>query len=197
MCDLQALIIAKASKEYKILPKSVAFLVGDNASVNPATARLLKDDHGFSRLSFTACLPHCLNLVLRSFLSCFDEEYGISSHLRLIRAYIKQGGSHSRKSLLVMYGCQLSQIDFSDTRWSGLVSAIIYMAGLQSPHALREADKRLTLLYEETNDPAFLAELQKPDQAPERNWDCLFEAVEEMEQIGSVHDRADSGITNL
>lgn len=172
----QADAINEATQKYCIRKEDVQFVVADNAAVNPATVDLLNAKYGFS-VTFARCLPHCFNLYVVTFLKPFNVKFGISTHLKMIRRFIKQGGGMARRSAMLEWGLSLSKIDFSDTRWEAFVRSIVYMMEVQTPKELANARERLQRLYEETNDPTAKEALAEPDVA-QRHWRAVWECIE-------------------
>jgi hypothetical protein len=148
---------------YEIKKADVWYLCADNAAVNPAAVDLL-NKHGF-RIRFSRCLPHSLNLVIKTAMDELDSTFKISSNLKTLRSFLNAGGGSAKKLLALEYGIMASSIDFADTRWASLVKAILYVANKQSPASLDKARKRLEDLAAAGDDVAAAAveEVDKPE----------------------------------
>jgi len=71
--EIQTELIEKLCETYNILPRNIHYICADNASLNKATVeKLNRLDKGFN-ISYARCLPHCLNLVVNSFLTVMDS----------------------------------------------------------------------------------------------------------------------------
>ena len=86
------------------------------------------------------------------------------------------GGGVSRRVMLLEYAVTLSRIDFSDTRWTGVIRAIMYMTGMQTDNELKRASGRLQEMAK-AGDTEAQAALGVPDK-PQRHWSAVYEAVE-------------------
>lgn len=182
--DKQASILRGLCEEYGFQVKDVPFLAADNAAVNTKTCKLLEE--GGWHIQHARCLPHCLNLVIVTFVAEFDALFAMSTNLRDIRAFIKAGGATSRRAVLVEWGLTLSRVDFADTRWEGFVKAVCYMMTMQSKSELAAARRRLAELAEEGDTTATDA-LEDPG-VPQMHWNAFYEAIESMD----VEDRGSS-----
>ena len=180
--DIQSEQIQKVCEMYEILPRNIQYLCADNASPNKATVDLLNGlDKGFNIL-YARCLPHCLNLVVKSFLSVMDSTFKMSSHLKMARGFLTAGGGVARKLLAVEFAISVSGLDVVDTRWASLVYAICTAANIPSPASMEKATKRLQELADGGDATAKAALDDKP---PDREvfyvlYD-LFESVTEAE----------------
>lgn len=175
--DSQAAFLLKLKEEYDLDPLLVPHLAADNATLNSKTARVLRDSHEWP-IHHVRCVPHCLNLVIVAFCGTMSDTFGMATHLRDIRGFIKAGGGCARRAILVEWAVSLSGIDFADTRWAGFVQAVVYMMSLQSPSELASAKERLTLLAK--NDKSARDALSAPSR-PQLHWNACYEAVEDIE----------------
>lgn len=173
---VQADALHDTLKLYDVPPSKVLYVVADNASVNPATVDRLRAEPYSWTAEYVRCMPHCLNLVMRAFLTIFETEYNMATHLRTIRSFIKAGGGASRRRTLAEYGVTLSGIDFSDTRWQGFIVAIQYMASDQTTAEMAKA-KSLLAAAAARGDESAAAALAEPG-ALQSHWCAVFEAVE-------------------
>jgi hypothetical protein len=153
--------IDKVAKKYGILPKNIQYLCADNASPNKLTVEKLNSLPGYN-MQYARCLPHCLNLVIKSFMNVMDVSFKISTHLKLARQFLTAGGGLARKLLAVEFGFTASSIDFVDTRWASLVNAVLYVANLPSDHNNRMAQQRLQELADNGDETAQAALDDRP-----------------------------------
>lgn len=65
------------ASKYVLNKLFVRYLVADNASLNPLTAKKLREQYGWI-VEYVRCLPHCLNLVMVVLLKPFDAAFDIS-----------------------------------------------------------------------------------------------------------------------
>lgn len=172
---LQAAALERTVTAYSLAKDQVPFIVADNASVNGATVAMLNSKYGWNA-EYVRCLPHCLNLVLVAFLSPFDDRFHMSTHLKQVRAFVKAGGGAKRRAALIEYGMSLSSIYFSDTRWEGFVSAVLYMTTMQDDGELKKAEERLRLLSK-AGDATATEALEDPGKK-QSHWCALYEVVE-------------------
>ena len=156
--------IINVVNKYKISPKNVHYICADNASPNKVTVDLLNQISGYN-IKYARCLAHCLNLVVKSITSVMDFKFKFSTHLKLARQFLTAGGGLGRKLLAVEFGFTTSGIDFVDTRWASLVTAIQYVANLPSTYSTEKARERLTLLADNGDETAQAA---LDDNAPPR-----------------------------
>jgi hypothetical protein len=148
---------------YEIKKVDVWYVCADNAAVNPAAVDIL-NQRGF-RIRFSRCLPHSLNLVVKTTMDELDSTFKISSNLKTLRSFLNAGGGSAKKLLALEYGIVASSVDFADTRWASLVKAILYVANEQSPASLDKARTRLVALAEagDAVAGAAVAELDKAE----------------------------------
>ena len=139
--DTQAEQIEALVLKYSILPENVHYLCADNAGPNKLTVDKL-NAKGY-RITYARCLPHCLNLIVRAFMSAMDKDFKLCTNLKLMRHFLMAGGGVARKLIALEYGFTISGVDFCDTRWASLVHAILYIANKQTPGHLRLARERL------------------------------------------------------
>jgi hypothetical protein len=183
--EIQTELIEKLCETYDILPRNIHYICADNASLNKATVeKLNRLDKGFN-ISYARCLPHCLNLVVNSFLTVMDSTFKMSSHLKLARRFLTAGGGVARKLLAVEFAISVSGLDVVDTRWASVVYAICNAANVPSLASKEKATKRLQELADR-GDVTAKAALE--DTPPEREvfyilYD-LFESVSEAEIAG-------------
>jgi hypothetical protein len=151
----------------------------DNCELNIKTAKFLnKMGKGFY-ITVARCLNHCLNLVFVAFLQPFETKFGLQKLLRSIRAYIKSGGGQSRRAQLCEHGLSLSGIDFTVTRWSSFLRAVLYVMGSQSKRELKAAREQLELMVKWDKSGSTAEALQAPDVSRPR-WTELYGALEAM-----------------
>ena len=98
------------------------WLAGDNAALNRKAARLLN-------VPFANCLAHSWSLFLEAFLN----QMTMPMRVCFIRQWIAAGHSTERKALLVAYGLNFSSLDYSDTRWQGLLETMNYLVRQLTP----------------------------------------------------------------
>ena len=72
--------IDKVAKKYGILPKNIQYLCANNSSPNKLTVEKLNSLHGYN-MQCARCLPHSLNLVIKSFMNMIEVSFKISTHL--------------------------------------------------------------------------------------------------------------------
>ena len=177
--EWQAQRLEEVRVKFDIQKDNIKFVACDNASVNPLTIKLLRKDPFRWPVEHTRCLPHCLNLVMEAFLLPFNNRFHISSFLHQARAFVKAGGVGGRRRALREWGLSLSNIDFSPTRWEGLMSAIIYMTSMQTDIELLRA-KNLLEQSAKDGDKAAETALGDPGQ-PQSHWNAMYESYEWME----------------
>jgi hypothetical protein len=114
----QARIIGQILKLYCISMDNVKWFCGDNVAANWMIARILK-------VPFANCIPHSLNLVIQQFMQPFK----VTSKMPLLSSFVTLGVSSPRRQLLTSFGLQLTKIDYSSTRWQGLLEAMMYLVG--------------------------------------------------------------------
>ena len=179
--DFQRDQIKEVVKKLAIEPKNIHYLCADNGSANGPTVVKLNEEVGY-KMEYARCLPHCLNLVVKSFTNVMDIKFKISTHLKLARRFLTAGGGLARKLLAVEFGFAVSGIDFSETRWASLVAAILYVANVPTKINTDESVRRLKVLAKEGDETAKAA---LDDNAPEREiffilFD-LFQSVSEQQ----------------
>ena len=175
----QADVLQDTAARLKFDKRNVEYLVGDNASVNKSTVKLLVALGWVP--TYVRCLPHCLNLVLVAFLGAFDAVFHMTTFLKSVRSFVKAGGTSSRKATLLEWALSLAQIDFGDTRWESLCSTIKYLMSDQSKREMKKANKRLKQLAEEGDDSAAAALQAGENDEPDLHWRALHGAIESME----------------
>jgi hypothetical protein len=114
----QAQIIVDILRQYGIQKRQLMWFCGDNIATNRKTARILQ-------VPFANCLPHSLGLVLQKFLSKFK----VTSCMPLLSTFVTLGVSMHRRQLFTAFGLMLTKVDYSVTRWQGLLEAMIYLVG--------------------------------------------------------------------
>ena len=115
------------------------------------------------KVTFSRCLPHCINLVVGAFLQAFDKEYKLASNLKALRGLLNAGGGPGKKLLALEYGLSAARIDFTDTRWGSLVKALLYLARAQTQRDLHNARERLQELAD-AGDQTAVDALQEEDK---------------------------------
>lgn len=185
----QAKQILRILSDYGLLPACALYLVGDNVAFNRLTVAELNKISSLRHLVYVRCLPHSLNLAMRAFLKPFDKEFHITSFLRSIRAFIKAGGGSSRKRRLAEFALTLSGVDFSDTRWKGFISAIIYMTNAQTTKELERANTALQQAAADGDESAKEA-LGDPGEA-QSHWNAFYELMEDL--LRDTKSRAPAG----
>ena len=173
----QAEVLEKVRKDYGIKVSDVHFVVGDNASVNRATVKTLREKHGW-KAQYTRCLPHCLNLVLQQFVGAFDARYKIKSFLKTTRSFFRAGGAFSRKARVVEFGLPLWSLDFADTRWDSLCRAVNSLMSLQSDTDMDNAEFMLSFKAAAGDDGA--AEALAAGRVKELRVIALSECLEDI-----------------
>ena len=133
------------------------------------------------------CIDHCLNLVFVAFLEPFESKFALGKLLRSIRGYIKSGGGHSRRATLAEHAISISGIDFTLTRWTSFLKAVIYVMSPQSKRELKMAREQLQLMAEWGDESA--KEALKEDDVARLRWDELYSALESMGQDEEVRVR--------
>jgi hypothetical protein len=181
----QVTIIKDVAAQYKLESKNILYVVADNASVNSATVDSLRTE-GWP-VALARCVPHTLALVLKAGIDVWDGAFGITAHLKSIRAYFKNSSGRAR--LLLQYGLTLSGMDFVETRWTSVIRAVKYLVGMQSPRELVKARQALTEAAQ-FGDAIAAGSLAQDDVARPR-WMVLYECVEECGRAGD-QARADS-----
>lgn len=58
----------------------------------------------------------------------------------MARGFIKAGGGSALRATLVEYGISLSGFDYVETRWSSLLTAVVYVMEFQTDFELKSAD---------------------------------------------------------
>jgi hypothetical protein len=172
---VQAQLLEEVRERYGVPKKMVKHLVADGATVNPATCTILNSEYGWD-ITYVRCLPHAISRFLVVLLSEFEAKYNMSSFLRNVRAYVKSGGGSARKIALIEYALTLSSIDFADTRWEGLVKAIIYMMRNQTDAELLKAEAVLKEAAA-AGDESAVAALEEPGPK-QLHWDVTYEFLE-------------------
>jgi hypothetical protein len=114
----QAKIVIEVLNEFDIPLTKIMWFCGDNVATNWKTARLLQ-------VPFANCLPHSLNLVVKRFMNAFQ----VTSKIHLLSTFVNLGVSMDRRQLLSAFGLQLTRIDYSITRWQGLLESMMYLVG--------------------------------------------------------------------
>jgi hypothetical protein len=176
--ESQAALIVEVGETYDLKKDQIRYIVGDNASVNAATVRVLNEGHA-ARLGviiYSRCLPHTLALSMKAFTTPFDDAFSMSGFLHRVRKFIKAGGGMSRRRTLGEYGVALSCFDYAETRWDGFFVAIQYVASVQTERALKLAEKRLKRAAA-AGDASAKAALEEPGK-PELIFNALYECVE-------------------
>lgn len=185
--------ILAACTKYEISFKNVQYLCADNGSTNKPTVDKLNEVKGFN-VTYARCLPHCLNLVIKSFLNVMDRTFKFTSHLKLARQFLTAGGGVARKLLAIEFGFAAHKIDLTETRWSSVVNALLYVANFPTKHNTEQSIKRLKELAAKGDETAKAA---LDDSPPEREiWFILFDLFQSvsLEQLEKEHKRRiDSG----
>ena len=187
--ESQAFFIHTIFKRYypRVARTRVRYLVTDNSALNALCAQFMRDMWEFKNVTFRRCLPHSLSLVMNTLFKPFEDEFGLVSHMREIRAFTMAGGGSTRRRHLFEYGLSLAQIDFSKTRWEGVFAAIKYLMSKQSTRELAYAKKILTLSAADGDKTAIEAlHSMAADAAagvpvvPLRHWDIVYLAVSDI-----------------
>jgi len=178
--------IERVCAEYGVNPLNVWYVCADNASPNKAAVDMLNGNGKGFKIVYARCLPHCLNLVVQTFMGVLDNKFKMSSNLKRMRSLLTAGGGSARKLLAIEYGFTTSGIDFADTRWASMVKAVLYVANEQSKFDMAAAAKRLRELAQQGNEEAAAA----ADAAEVRQvvFNVLFEYVEALteQQLADV-----------
>ena len=175
---IQARLLTKLVNKRKIPRRRIIYLSVDNNELNIKTGQLLNED-GFS-IEVARCIDHCLNLVFVAFLEPFEAKFAMGKLLRGIRGYIKSGGGQSRRATLCEHALSMSGIDFTQTRWTSFLKAVMYVMGIQSQRELKRAREQLQLMATWGDESAAEA-LDEPD-VPRLRWDELYDALASMGQ---------------
>jgi hypothetical protein len=162
---------------YSLERSQLQFLAADGSALNPKTVKRLNTHDGFD-VTYARCVAHAFSNVMVSLLAPFDSRFGMTTFFRMLRGLIKAGGGTSRNALCIEYGVSTSSIDFSDTRWEGLIAAVKHIMGTQSEFELKRAATRLQVLADE-GDASAVEALASPAVA-RRRWDVWFEVAEEI-----------------
>lgn len=179
---IQASVLDEVCAKYNLPPKKVSWLVADGASVNSATVDTLKRDwsvKGWGRLRYARCMPHALNIPLTKYLTAFDAEYAIGSHLREARAIMTAGGSNSALIVAIEYALTKSGFDYADTRWSSLVRAIQYMMADQTAAEMKKANIMLLARAKHEGDADAAAAAQDAS-APCSHWAAMGMCLDDL-----------------
>lgn len=124
-----AALIVEVADAYDLKKGQILYMVGDNASVNAATVRVLNEGHA-SRLGdivYSRCLPHTLSLSMKAFTNPFDEAFSMAGFYSASASSSRRGagwGGMSRRRTLREYGVALSAFDYAETRWDGFYVTI-------------------------------------------------------------------------
>lgn len=149
--EIQAEIIESVRADYHIKKTDVWYLCADNAALNAQTVTKLNTKYGY-KIIYVRCLPHCLNLVVKTFLDVFDDKYKLATNLKLMRAFLNAGGGIGHKLLALEFGISASRVDFCDTRWASFLKAILYLVNLQPERDMKLATERLKQLWDDEGD---------------------------------------------
>jgi hypothetical protein len=181
--------IERVCTEYAILKSDVWYICADNASPNKAAVDAL-NSKGF-KILYARCLPHCLNLVVQTFMGVLDTKFKFSSNLKRMRSLLTAGGGSARKLLAIEYGFTISGIDFADTRWASMVKAVLYVGNEQSRRDMSLAARRLRELAELGNvEAAAAAEAAEVRQIV---FNVLYEYVEALTEGQLADARKEDG----
>ena len=183
---IQANLINKFFEDAKLDKLQLKWLGVDNNQLNIKCVQILNEVHGF-KVRVARCIDHSLNLVFVSFLAPFEQAFGMQKLLRHVRAYIKAGGGHSRRAALVEHAISLSGIDFTATRWTSFLRAVLYLMGKQTPFELQRARAALTEMAAWSDVSAQKA-LLEPDEARDR-WVVLHDALQSMGEDAKVVEK--------
>jgi len=149
--EIQAEIIEAVRADYDIKKTDVWYLCADNAALNAQTVTKLNTNYKY-KIIYVRCLPHCLNLVVKSFLDVFDDKYKLATNLKLMRAFLNAGGGIGHKLLALEFGISASRVDFCDTRWASFLKSILYLVNLQPERDMKLATERLKQLWDDEGD---------------------------------------------
>ena len=137
---------------------------------------LRKEPYAYINLMFANCFPHSLALFMKKLLGVLDEHFGLQTHMKSLRAVLNAGGSSLRRTRLIEFGLTASGIDFTDTRWTSFVKALVYLASKQTPLELQRARVRLeTLVADGSLEEADMNEAMAALNAV-RGWERLHSA---------------------
>jgi hypothetical protein len=181
--------IERVCLEYDISKDNVWYICADNASPNKTAVELL-NARGF-KIQYARCLPHCLNLVVKTFMGVLDAKFKFSTNLKRMRGLLTAGGGSARKLLAIEYGFTTSSIDFADTRWASMVKAVLYVANEQSKRDMELAAKRLRELAAEGNVEAAAAAAAV--EVRQKIFNVLYEYVEALTEQQLADVRQDDG----
>jgi hypothetical protein len=190
--------ILAACAKYDIPFKNVQYLCADNGSTNKPTVDKLNEMKGFN-VTYARCLPHCLNLVIKSFLNVMDRTFKFTSHLKLARQFLTAGGGVARKLLAIEFGFAAHKIDLTETRWASVVNAILYVANFPTKFNTTQSIIRLKELAAKGDATAQAA---LDDSPPEREiWFILFDlfqsvSLEQLEKESKRRIDAGSDVTS-
>ena len=175
--EIQAHLINNFYEESGLSKRRLKWLGVDNNMLNIKTVQILNEKYGFNVL-VARCIDHSLNLVFVAFLAPFEAAFGMQKLLRHVRAYIKAGGGQSRRAALVEHALSLSGIDFTATRWTSFLRAVLYLMGKQSLFELKRARVALKELAAWGDKSAAEALLEKDE--PRDRWTQVHDALQSM-----------------
>lgn len=108
-------LVKETLSDYELdLPDHIA---GGNVALNRLAAKKLG-------VRFANCLAHSRAVLLKAFL----DQMTVTARVCFIRQWITAGHSTERKALLATYGFKFSALDYSQTRWQGLLEVTTYLA---------------------------------------------------------------------
>jgi len=195
---IQAGCINQFFEENDLRKHQLKYLAVDNNQVNIKCVELMNEVHGFN-VQVARCIDHSLNLVFVAFLAPFEEAFGMQKLLRNVRAYIKAGGGQSRRAAMVEHALSLSGIDFTITRWTSFLRAVLYVMGQQTPRELKRAREALKEL-EAWGDESAAVALQEEDVCRDR-WGQLHDALQSMgadaEEVDKKKKRKSAGASEI
>jgi len=196
--EIQAGLINKYFEETGLPKSRLKFLAVDNNQVNIKSVDILNETFGFN-VQVARCIDHSLNLVFVAFLNPFEVAFSLQKLLRNVRSYIKAGGGQSRRAALVEHALSLSGIDFTATRWTSFLRAVLYVMGEQTDYELKRAREALTELAE-WGDKSAAAALLEEDVRRSR-WTQLHDALQSMgadaEEVSKKKRRKSAGASEI
>jgi hypothetical protein len=183
---IQASLINKYFVDTGLDKKRLQWLGVDNNQLNIKSVQIMNEKYGFN-VRAARCIDHSLNLVFVAFLEPFELAFGMQKLLRHVRAYIKAGGGQSRRAALVEHALSLSGIDFTATRWTSFLRAVLYLMGKQSPSELKRAREALMELAEWGDESAL--EALEDEDVPRERWEQLHDALQSMGEDAKIAEK--------